>query len=323
MKKEERKHLEQIMRRDIMYIQGVQMEEAVEIVRHCFFRDEEMQVMEYEIHSPEEFRDAYMKFIPYWNFERCINELHENTGKESFYYYGKCAVCNSPQPLLVDYQNAEHENGRRKINWRERLICPNCGCNSRQRFVFHKILENYVQGDQILLYEQNTEIYRSAVRDIKTVTGFEYTGVGNKESEIAGISCEDICELSFGDQAFSMVVANDVFELTPEYQKAFSEAYRVLQPGGKLIFTVPFDGNSLETVVRAEMGDNGLVATTEEWYYESAIPGVGPMIVCQIFGWDILETLRQCGFNDVCGKVYYGLSDGYLGYLPLYFEARK
>ena len=39
--------------------------------------------------------------------------------------------------------------------------------------------------------------------------------------------------------------------------------------------------------------DNGLVATTEEWYYESAIPGVGPMIVCQIFGWDILETLRQ------------------------------
>ena len=162
---------------------------------------------------------------------------------------------------MVDYQNAEHENGRRKINWRERLICPNCGCNSRQRFVFHKILENYVQGDQILLYEQNTEIYRSAVRDIKTVTGFEYTGVGNKESEIAGISCEDICELSFGDQAFSMVVANDVFELTPEYQKAFSEAYRVLQPGGKLIFTVPFDGNSLETVVRAEMGDNGLVAT--------------------------------------------------------------
>ena len=79
-----------------------------------------------------------------------------------------------------------------------------------------------------------------------------------------------------------MVVANDVFELTPEYQKAFSEAYRVLQPGGKLIFTVPFDGNSLETAVRAEMGDNGLVATTEEWYYESAIPGVDPMIVCQI-----------------------------------------
>ena len=46
MKKEERKHLEQIMRRDITYIQGAQMEEAVEIVRHCFFRDEEMQVME-------------------------------------------------------------------------------------------------------------------------------------------------------------------------------------------------------------------------------------------------------------------------------------
>ena len=82
MKKEERKHLEQIMRRDIMYIQGVQMEEAVEIVRHCFFRDEEMQVMEYEIHSPEEFRDAYMKiqeksrFITMGNVRYAIRRNH-------------------------------------------------------------------------------------------------------------------------------------------------------------------------------------------------------------------------------------------------------
>lgn len=45
-----------LMRRDITYIDGVQLEEAVEITRHCFFRDDEMELVEREIHNPEEFK---------------------------------------------------------------------------------------------------------------------------------------------------------------------------------------------------------------------------------------------------------------------------
>lgn len=312
-----------IMRRDITYIQGVQMEEAVEIVRHCFFRDEEMEVMECEVRDSEEFHEAYMRFLPYWNFERCINELHENTGKEAFYYYGRCTVCNSSQPFLVDYNGAEYEGDKRKINWRERMICPNCRCNSRQRFIIHKIFEDYSPGDEVLLYEKNTDVYRRVEREIDLITGFEYGGVEGINKEVDGFSCEDICNLSFEDQRFSMLVSNDVFAYTPEYKKAFSEAYRVLKTGGKLIFTVPFNANSNETSIRAEMGENGIIATKEEWYHASRIPEGKHLLVCQIFGWDILDSLRQCGFQNVSGKVYYGLKDGYLGYLPLYFEARK
>lgn len=323
MREKKREHLETIMRRDITYIAGVQIEEAVEIVRHCFFRDEEMEMIECEVRNQEQFHDAYMQLITYWNFERCIGEMYENTGKESFYYYGKCAVCNSPQPFLVDYQAAETENGRRKPNWRERLICPNCGCNSRQRFIIDKIFSNYKQGESVLLYEKNTDVYRKVIRELQDVVGFEYAGVGCNEKEIEGINCEDICRLSFDDESFSLLAANDVFEHTPEFEKAFSEAYRVLKPGGKLIFTVPFDGNSAFTAVRAEMGENGIISTTEEWYHESNIPGQKPLLVCQLFGWDILDVLRRCGFSDACGKVYYGLKAGYLGYLPLYFEACK
>ena len=62
MKKSGKTNPEPLMRRDITYIQGVQMEEAVEIVRHCSFRDEEMEVIERILRSPEEFHNVYITF---------------------------------------------------------------------------------------------------------------------------------------------------------------------------------------------------------------------------------------------------------------------
>lgn len=129
--------------------------------------------------------------------------------------------------------------------------------------------------------------------------------------------------MNFPDEEFELLAASDVFVLTYDYEKAFAEAYRVLKPGGKVIFTVPFDGNSVETARRAEMTEQGLVYRAGEWNYGNPVVPEQPRPVYQVFGWDMLDTLKKCGFTDACGKVYYGLKEGYLGYLPLYFEAYK
>lgn len=316
--------MKKIMRRDITYIDGVQLEKAVEIVRHCFFRDDEMGVIERVVHTPEEFKNAYMDYIQYWNFERCISEMYTFTGKETFYYYGNCAVCNCPQPFIVDYQFAEEIGGERVPNWRERLVCPNCGCNSRQRFIAHKIFNYYESGMRVLMYEQASNVFEKVKREIPEVKGFEYLGdeyPGNMV--IPGIDCEDICALSYADEEFSLIMSNDVFEHTYDYEKAFREACRVLKPGGKMIFTVPFDGNSSTTARRVERGEGGLIYTESQWYHDCLIMGQKPLLVYQVFGWDILELLKKCGFSETYAKVYYGLKEGYLGYLPLYFEAVK
>lgn len=285
------------MRRDITYVQGVQMEEAAEIMRHSFFQDDQMLLVEREVRNSDELKQVFQEWLDYWKFERCLSEFHAFTKREMFYYYGNCAVCNSPQPFIVDYQFAEEENGIKKPNWRERLVCPNCGCNSRQRFIIHKVFAHYKVGMKVLLYEQATEVFKRIQREIPDVTGFEY----EKRDSHAGeedkvILYEDVCRLSYTNESFDMLISNDVFSQADDYEKALKEAYRVLKPGGKMIFTVPFDGNSDSSVRR---GEN------------------------MIFGWDIIDILKQCGFKDVHAKAYYGLKDGYLGYLPLYFETCK
>lgn len=288
---------EELMRRDITYIQGVQMEEAAEILRHSFFQDEQMQFVEREVRNNEELKQVFQEWLAYWKYERCLAEFHAFTKREMFYYYGNCAVCNSPQPFIVDYQFAEEDNGIKRPNWRERLVCPNCGCNNRQRFVVHKVFENYKSGMKVLLYEQTTQVYHMIQRDIPDVTGFEYAGVNVQEqTENEEIHFEDVCRLAYPDETFDIIVSNDVFSRADDYERGFQEAYRVLKPEGKMIFTVPFNGNSQENVKNTEI---------------------------VVFGWDMLEDLKKCGFKEAYGKAYYGLKDGYLGYLPLYFEVYK
>lgn len=320
--------MDSIMRKDITYIYGVSVEKCVEIVKENFFSNEELELVEREVSCLDDFREVYSELLKYRKFEHCISKMHAVTGNESFFYQGCCAVCGTEQPFIVDYRFAEVEDGMKTPNWRERLVCPNCGCNSRQRFIISRVFTSYKPGMKILLYEQNSEVFRKICREIDGVTGFEYPGENvlnsekSGEMEYAGIF-EDICSLSYADEMFDLLVANDVFEHTVNYESAFREALRVLKPGGKLIFTVPFNANSEITEKRAEEGENGLICTAKELFHANPIPEMPPLLVCQIFGWDILETIKECGFKRCCGKVYYGLREGYLGYLPIFFEAYK
>lgn len=313
-----------LMRRDIHYMQGIEAEEAVEIVRHCFFRDEEMQTNERVVRNMEEFQKQYREMLDYWRYERCLAELYSESKNTVFKYYGKCEVCNSVQALVVDYQGAEEHSGIKIPNWRERLTCPNCGCNNRQRFIAHEIFQRYEPGMRILMHEQKTHIFSRLQRELPTLEGFEYMGRDYVSGAYYdGVRYEDPSNCTFADEEFDIVISSDILELVPDYRAALQETYRILRSGGKFVFTVPFKANSIETEIRARIQEDTVVFNGEPLYYPNPIEGYKPLPVYHIFGWDILKVLEECGFRDACGKVYYGIKEGYLGYLPIYFEAQK
>jgi len=51
----------------------------------------------------------------------------------------------------------------------------------------------------------------------------------------------DLCALPFADHSFDVILCNHVLEHIPDDQKALSEMYRVLKPGGWGVFQVPQD----------------------------------------------------------------------------------
>lgn len=313
-----------LMRSDITYINGVELEKAVDIIKHCFFQKEEMELVEQEVYTVEDFMRVYTKWLEYCKFESCIDEMYNQIDRRMFYYNGHCVVCNSEQTFIVDYKASEIINGRKKLNWRERLVCPNCRCSSRERFLAYKIFEHYKPGMKILMYEQSTNLFQKIRREIPSLCGFEYPGnCYEGENEINGIHCEDVCKLNFTQEEFDFVVVNDIFSLTYDYSKAFEEAYRILNSGGKLLFTVPFDANNTKTRCCGKLTEEGFESIGGTWYYGNPIDLNFPRPVYQVFGWDILDTLKRCGFEKACGKVYYSLKEGYMGYLSVYFEAYK
>lgn len=61
--------------------------------------------------------------------------------------------------------------------------------------------------------------------------------IENKEKEV---EFGDINSLQFSDNSFDSIICLEVFEYLTTPQKAISEAYRVLRPGGQLILSCPF-----------------------------------------------------------------------------------
>ncbi|MBL7853054.1 MAG: class I SAM-dependent methyltransferase [Cyclobacteriaceae bacterium] len=68
---------------------------------------------------------------------------------------------------------------------------------------------------------------------------------------------EDIQRLSFKSETYDLILCNHVLEHVPDDQVALRELFRVLQPGGVLLLTVPGDFERPETKYFGHLNYNG------------------------------------------------------------------
>lgn len=257
-------------------------------------------------------------------------QLQLITGAESFTAPGYCFPCATNVNFMIDYHYSGNEevDGLRIPNWRERVTCPHCHLNNRIRASVQFLEETLGCSEQSSIYitEQTTALHGYLKAKYKNITGSEYLGDRVKFGEIepeSGLRNESITKLSFADNTFDFVLSFDVFEHVPEYHKALRECFRVLKPGGRLLFTVPFRMDNQANLIRATMDAQGNVEhLMEPEYHGDPINDAGCLCFYH-FGWQLLDELKGCGFRSATAHVYWSDTLGYLGLHQSMFCAAK
>lgn len=173
-----------------------------------------------------------------------------------------------------------------------------------------------------------TARYRSVV----TSEFVAVDAVGGKTYERRGrqVRHEDATRLSFQSSALDGVIHNDMLEHVPDYRSAFSEALRVLRPGGCLLFTCPFFASRDSHLVRAVIESGGVIRHIEPPEIHGDPLDDGGILAYYHFGWPILDELRDAGFRQVelgitydpmCGFTGNAYPDRYGFMLPTVFRA--
>lgn len=78
-----------------------------------------------------------------------------------------------------------------------------------------------------------------------------------------GVRCEDVCATSFVSDPLDLVTSSQVFEHVDDDVKGYGECFRILKPGGFLIFSVPlFDRPASSRI--AKITDGKIVPVSGE-----------------------------------------------------------
>lgn len=259
------------------------------------------------------------------NVEKSLLELSDD---EVFRVAGFCVPCNRQVHFLVDMKSGGQVQGKKYLpNWRERLECPFCKMNNRQRLMTTLIKQSLsgTPNKTVYFMEQVTPIFSWASKFLKehTIIGSEYLGFEYTSGRlINGIRHEDAENLSFSDNCFDLIVSNDVFEHVPHPEKAFAECARVLKSKGTLLATIPFHSDCNKSITRALLNNGHAQHLRPPVYHGNPLSEDGSLVFTD-FGWDILEVMRSGGFSSAEVEIYASREFGHLGGGQIIFNAKK
>ena len=137
-----------------------------------------------------------------------------------------------------------------------------------------------------------------------------------------GVMHGDIQNSHFSDDSLDFMISGDVFEHIPFPDKAISESYRILKPGGCHIFTAPFYHHRFTNERRASLRDDGTVEQhMKPWYHDDPMRPEGALVF-NIFAPELLCMMEKQGFEVRLLKLHSPLY-GIYGQNAIVLVARK
>ena len=240
---------------------------------------------------------------------------------------GYCFVCHRWAEFVSSWDHSHEVAGHRYVNWREHLLCPNCGLNNRMRAVIHLLAESIPLNRDSRIYatEQTSPLFGHVRKLFPFAVGSEYLGTtvpfGHKNSK--GLRNEDLTGLTFPDESFDAILSFEVLEHIPNYRAAFAECVRTLKPRGKMLFSVPFGVKARQNLIRARLRSDGTIEHLLPPEYHCDPRSSGGSLCFQHFGWEMFEQLKVAGFSTVSALCYYSRDFGYFGGEQIQFLAEK
>ncbi len=202
-----------------------------------------------------------------------------------------CNICSQSGPFL------DPDGGR------EGLVCANCSASSRQRALVYALGAWLGMGhgplmdwrpipDLSILEASGRGAYPRFLADKFRYVNTEFPPAGQTGDEPFA-RFADLEHLGYPDATLDVILAADVFEHVRRDDRAFAEARRVLKPSGALLFTVPYDPERAETLVRVRVEGDADVPLMEPEYHG----GGGRSLAYRTYGRDLPDRLRDHGFT--------------------------
>ena len=208
----------------------------------------------------------------------------------------KCYVCGKVAPFAAKGEDSVRE-----------ATCLSCGACTRNGDVARAIIQTFVGHtplslEEALPYLKDLTIYEAQasgpihnrLKSLPHYIASEYLdGVPLGSQNKSGVRCEDLQQLSFSDNTLDLVITQDVLEHIREPEKAFSEIWRVLKPGGCHIFTIPYHAGK-KTIKRIEVVNGEDMRSLPPVYHGDPLRGEGALVYTD-FGDDIVNMLHSVG----------------------------
>ena len=193
------------------------------------------------------------------------------------YYFGyryKCPICNF---------SARNFSSAGLYEKRENAKCIKCGSLERHRIIYLMISEllKNKNGSSVLHFAPSKSLKIKLRNDIKKY----YTS--NFPDQLDADYNYNLENIENKNEEFDIIILNHVLEHVVEDRKAMNEIYRILKKNGIALICVPLlPDNKINTY------ENFTIMSPED-----RIKHFGQFDHVRIYGLDIIDRLKECGFK--------------------------
>lgn len=232
---------------------------------------------------------------------------------------GFCVACEKFTPMTVFGGAMLGEY----INLREGMVCQVCGLNARSRLLLHAVRLLFQSESAELATLEAFSPFARAVKQRWTATRLsEYFGANLAAGTVmqrpafqggrGSAPHQDLMSLGYGTETLDGIIHNDVLEHVPDVTIAVREMFRVLRPGGRALFTMPWFPWLTQTKVRGRIRTDGTLEQLLPAEYHGDGMREGGIYTFYNFGADLGKLIVDAGFEPIQYGVCYCPTSGFL-----------